>query len=702
VKLLLISPPPGDLTQPPLGLAALSGFLRHHGFSSYDIIDSAALVIEHLLTPERLAIAQDRIARKLDHARRAGSQRPAENARFLQRAAGWLESQDLPLHVAEAKALLRDPHGFYNADRVARAVRTLKRAYGVLSAEYAPTVYSFTQFIMRHDAYSSAGIVEATADDSENPFLELLSQTVVPRMRREKPSVIGISIVYPSQMISGMTVARLAREACPEAHITVGGRVFTHLRSALTDNHPFFRWVDTFVLLDGETALLELLQRLDDGREDLSDVPNLVHKDPSGRVRSPSRLVMEQVGDLPTPDFSKMDLSRYLTPTPVLPVEASRGCFWNRCAFCNFSSLYERHSLRTPERVVGDMLELKETTGCRHFTIVDEAVPARTLRLLSQQLVEAGADVAWAASGRLSGQAMNEALFSTMRKAGCQLLYFGLESGSDRVLRLQNKGNTVASSSRILCACHDSGISTVAFFMVGFPSETASEVGKTLEFIAKHQGCLDWVTPPTRYFLSRNSPIDRDPQRFGVLRVEQNDQDLALTYRHTCSNGMSPQELRVIHEQARRRLAELGYTEDPFGTHVLLLLERQGGRIRDVLSERAAEYPAVPPRGELVSSSNRPRQSGRIVYSRMPPGLSRHMPATARHSVAAVPAYDRQLREFLWLPRLLVLLLSLCDGQRDAEALAEMVFGGGAVNRRSDIEILLERLWRMGAITFGP
>ncbi len=701
MNLLLIYPPPGDLTQPPLGLAALSAFLRHNGFTSFDIVDSASQLIDTMLTPERMAIARDRIARKLDEARRGGQGDSVDSAVFLQRAAGWLEAQDLASDVAEAKTLLRDPDRFYHADRVAHAVRTLKRAYGVLSAEYAPTFYSFARLTMRHDAYCAARVVDATADGSENPFLELLCQTVVPRMQQERPSVIGISVVYPSQLISGMTVARLARETCPEAHITVGGRVFTHLKDALSGDHPFFRWVDSFVLLDGETALVELLQRLDSDCEDLSGVPNLLYRDPSGEVRKPARLAMECLGDLPSPDFSKIDLDRYLTPAPVLPIETSRGCFWNRCAFCNFSSLYQRHGVRPPERVVEDIIALRENTGCRHFILVDEAVPPQTLRLVSQGLIDARIDVAWAASGRLSGRAMNEGLFATMRAAGCRLLYFGLESGCDRVLRLQNKGNTVESSSRILCACHDSGISTVAFFMVGFPSETVEEVEETLEFLAKHRRCLDWITRPSRYFLARNSPIDRDPGRYGVRRVERKDQDLALTYPHTCSAGMSLQQLERMYTRACDRVVELGYAEDPFGAHMVLLLDHDGGLIRDVLAARSAEYPLVPPGGDVRASCNRPRQTGRITYSRMPSGLPKHMPTpTPGPAVAAVPAYDRQSRQFFWLPKLLAMLLSLCDGQKDADTLAAMIFGDAAENRRPDMGILLEKLWHMGAISF--
>jgi anaerobic magnesium-protoporphyrin IX monomethyl ester cyclase len=115
--------------------------------------------------------------------------------------------------------------------------------------------------------------------------------------------------------------------------VTIGGKMITGWRDRLPDAAPLWELIDSAVSFEGEVALLELVRTIDEGR-DLSTVPNLMYRE-GAQVRVNEPKDPEPVERLPVPDFSGLPLDLYLAPELVLPVWASRGCYWGRCAFCN-------------------------------------------------------------------------------------------------------------------------------------------------------------------------------------------------------------------------------------------------------------------------------------------------------------------------------------------------------------------------------
>jgi radical SAM superfamily enzyme YgiQ (UPF0313 family) len=133
-----------------------------------------------------------------------------------------------------------------------------------------------------------------------------------------------------------------------------------------------FNFVDSFVVHEGETPLLRLVEQLR-GDGDLSKVPNLVYKQ-DGEVKVNRPFAKEELNALPTPDFDGLPLDLYLSPERVLPVMGSRGCYWEQCAFCSIPFDHMTFHVRYAENVVNDFKTLQEKYNCNNFFFTDEAL----------------------------------------------------------------------------------------------------------------------------------------------------------------------------------------------------------------------------------------------------------------------------------------------------------------------------------------
>jgi anaerobic magnesium-protoporphyrin IX monomethyl ester cyclase len=104
--------------------------------------------------------------------------------------------------------------------------------------------------------------------------------------------------------------------------------------------------VDDFVVFEGETALLELVNQMD-GKRDFSKVPNLIYRQ-NGKITVNQPFYSENINQLTAPNYDGFPLDLYLSPEPVLPVQFSRGCYYKDCAFCALTLDHQNFRQRDP------------------------------------------------------------------------------------------------------------------------------------------------------------------------------------------------------------------------------------------------------------------------------------------------------------------------------------------------------------------
>ncbi len=538
MKTLLVFPPCWHPIMPHLALPSLAAYLRAQGVQVAQQ-DLNIEVYDEILSRRHLGIALRQLQRGLR------AQPGAEVIKAQQEQLAWAlaEGPAIVEQVEAAKGIMRSPR-FYEAEAGLDAFITLSKALDLASVPHYPSRIHFTGYDSAYPVDASGAILAAVQDREHNLFYDVLKRITLPQIARSRPDVVGISLTSARQVIAGLTLAYLIREAGLKTHITIGGKMVTCWRDLLPRAPQLFTLFDSAIVYAGERPLLRLIEALD-AREDLSTVPNLMH-------RVGGSVVVNEVGpalplaDLPPPDFDGLPLDKYLAPERVLPVAASRGCYWHRCAFCNVGHGESRHyEEKAAERVRDEMLQAAARWGSKHLFFCDEAVSPRIFKRLSRLLIDGGASLNWAAAARFE-RSLDASTLQQMAQAGCRMLMYGLESGSARILERMNKGISLEVAKRVLRDGAAAGIWNHAFVFFGFPGETLEDAQATVDLIFASRAHLHSLCTGT-FLLERHSDVEARPGDYGVTRLlRQRDRDLSYYYDYEVSEGLTPAQAEQV------------------------------------------------------------------------------------------------------------------------------------------------------------
>jgi len=176
----------------------------------------------------------------------------------------------------------------------------------------------------------------------------------------------------------------------------------------------------------------------------------------------------------------------------------------------------------------------------------DETLPSERAREISSALLEENVeDVYIYTYGRMD-EGYTRELLELMYRAGFRVMFWGLESGCQRVLDSMNKGIKVETASRLLKDSHEVGMLNFCFIMLGFPGEERDEAMETFKFLNRHRKYVDLIAL-NLFTLSETSPIGRDPDKWGV--VIDNSR-----YGYHVKKGLQPNEVEELAREMYKRV----------------------------------------------------------------------------------------------------------------------------------------------------
>lgn len=556
MKVMLLFPPNWTPSMPHLALPTLAAFLRRHGVEVIQR-DLNAEVFDEILTrrymERAVARLRDRYGPRADHPPNRRPLPPRERVVWALR-----EGPRLAQAVQRAKQMIRSG-AFFDGPVSLRAFETVIQCLEIASLPYYPASLHLQSYISARPVDSSVALLAAVRDADHNIFLDLFRRGILEDIKREQPDVVGISIPSMPQMLAGMTLGYLIKEAGLDCHVTVGGPHITMLREQLPKVPALFELFDSAVVFDGEVPLLQLVEAVTAGA-DLSVVPNLIYWD-GDRVRLNERKPQEKIQALPMPDFDGLPLDRYLAPEVVLPLLTARGCYYGKCAFCNVGyGEPEAFSQLRAEQLAGQMLALHEKYGVRHIFLSDEAITPRNLRGLAPLLEARGSPVHWGGCLRFE-KVISAELLQAIARGGCSMILFGLESASQQVIQFMVKGTELEHMSRILRESSAAGIWNHTFFFFGFPGETLEQAQETVNFLYAHKPYINSAALGT-FLMERDSPAFRFPSAYNVKRIiDDPEKDLAIYFDYEVESGLSPEMADLIMERFTDTLPDRRYPQ---------------------------------------------------------------------------------------------------------------------------------------------
>ncbi|MEC4676882.1 MAG: radical SAM protein [Nitrospirota bacterium] len=421
--MILIHPPVAKPSEPPAGVAKLSGALAGHGIK-HAILDANLEALLYIITGTHL---------------RADKQYDKWTARALRNISG-------------NHASTRNWRIFQNIDRYKRTVIDLSHAVEQWAENGAtPGIANY-----RHKYLSplrSADLLLAAEHPEENPYYPYFSKRLPVLVERNTSPVVGFSLNYLSQALCTFAMAGFLKQHFPGLSIVLGGGLVTSWMKNPDWQNPFGGLIDHLVAGPGERKLLAILG-VNDMKEEYS-----------------------------RPDYGLLPLDDYLAPGRILPYSASSGCYWNKCSFCPEKAEKNPYVPVPVDTAINDLNELTGETGPFLVHLLDNAISSPLLKRLAGN----AGGLPWYGFARISRMLTDIDFCMGLKKSGCVMLKLGLESGDQGVLDKMQKGIDLGTASLALKTLKKAGIATYVYLIFGTPAETLPAAGKTLEFVARHK-----------------------------------------------------------------------------------------------------------------------------------------------------------------------------------------------------------------------
>ncbi|MGD9129230.1 MAG: radical SAM protein [Candidatus Woesebacteria bacterium] len=316
------------------------------------------------------------------------------------------------------------------------------------------------------------------ANTMDNNFWALL--------KKEKPAIVGISILSGPCLIDAVATAKKLRQSFPKIKIIFGGIHATIFPKDVL-KQPY---VDYVVMNEGEEALWELCQFLLAGKGRLKNIKNLAYKQGKKLIFNQIRAFID-LNQLPLPAWDLLPIEKYIHnkfySDRVITLHTSRGCPWD-CSFCYNRLVNFRHWRgMSADKILQQIECLINNYQIKGFQFYDDEfdVSQKRVKDFCQLLLKKKVKIKWAHYSRTN--LANKKRYALEKKAGCEFVEFGVESGSARILKMLNKQQTLANIRNAFKVCHKVGLKTGAMFMTALPTETKKEVKKTVKLIKSLQ-----------------------------------------------------------------------------------------------------------------------------------------------------------------------------------------------------------------------
>ena len=309
--------------------------------------------------------------------------------------------------------------------------------------------------------------------------LRMDQQAIGRRVSDSAADVVGVQAMTFT-LVDAIQTVRTVKSARPGAHVCLGGP-HVNLYPAETLS---IDGVDSLVLGEGERTFAELVNALAAGGDPAEVEGVAVLRD--GRPSTTTARPLEKnLDELPAPARGLIDNSLYWSVLarrrPITTMMTSRGCPM-KCVFCDRPHLGKTFRWRGAASVVEEMADCARR-GIHELFLYDDTFTIRRDRVLAicQEIRRRKLDVAWDVRARASD--LDDETVRAMKSAGVTRMHVGVETGSPRVLKVIRKGITLDQAREAFELCHRYRITSLAYFMLGHPTETMEDVEMTFDFI---------------------------------------------------------------------------------------------------------------------------------------------------------------------------------------------------------------------------
>jgi anaerobic magnesium-protoporphyrin IX monomethyl ester cyclase len=391
----------------------------------------------------------------------------------------------------------------------------------------------------------------------DNYNLKKPIEEVKKEIGRLEPEIVGItcgSVTYRPCI----ETAKAVKEVLPSCKIVVGGWQPTYMPESLLQHQE----IDYLVMGEGEQAIVELANSITKGedRSDVAKISGIAYRHNGKTVKVPSTLI-EDLDQIPFPARHLLPMHiyhrrvPYFEANPVDTMNVVRGCPYN-CAYCETKKLWgSRVRAFSPPRVVEEIKDLAQNYGSKGVYFVGDNFTIHKKRIveLCNLMKKENLDIKWICDSRVDK--VSRELLREMKDAGCRTIWFGVESGSPRILEKLNKNVTMEQVTHAFKLCKEVGIGIACSFMLGIPGETIGDMEATFKFARKLDP--DWcqfnvfvAVPGSALYneVMENKLYDRVEDFVTYVKTEEFDYETVVKIQERFHSTFNRSPKRILHK----------------------------------------------------------------------------------------------------------------------------------------------------------
>jgi radical SAM superfamily enzyme YgiQ (UPF0313 family) len=291
-----------------------------------------------------------------------------------------------------------------------------------------------------------------------------------------QPDIIGISSMTAS-FISGLNVSKISKEINSEIIIVFGGKHST----ALPENTLINSSIDFVVIGEGEETFKDLILNINSPNK----VKGIAYKNQNGEIlKTLPREYIADINKLPLPVFDSFINSYWFEKHQNLEsykwkIVSARGCPF-QCIYCASDN---KIRYRSPQNVISEISFVKNKYGIKFFDFQDDSFSINRNRALELCSLLKKEKITWECNTRVD--LIDDELVSNMKHSGCNTVWIGIETGSEKTLKMIKKNISMGIISQAITLFKKYSLFVCGFFIIGFPWESKEDMEKTLNLIKK-------------------------------------------------------------------------------------------------------------------------------------------------------------------------------------------------------------------------